>query len=57
MKKLGRPTKETEAVNVRLELDVIQQLDDARRTEPDLPSRPEMIRRIMKLWFNEKSES
>lgn len=53
MKKLGRPTKETEAVNVRLEMDMIQQLDNARRSEADLPSRPEMIRRIMRSWMND----
>lgn len=53
MKKLGRPTKETEAVNVRLEMDMIQQLDNARRSEADLPSRPEMIRRIMRSWIKD----
>jgi metal-responsive CopG/Arc/MetJ family transcriptional regulator len=53
MKKLGRPSKETEAVNVRLELAMIEKLDDARRSERDLPSRPEMIRRILVAWNNQ----
>ena len=50
MKKLGRPAKETEAVNVRLEMDMLKKLDDARRAEDDLPTRPEMIRRILDAW-------
>lgn len=50
MKKMGRPAKETEAVNVRLELHMLKKIDDARRLEEDLPTRPEMIRRILEAW-------
>ena len=45
--KMGRPKKDTEQLSLRLEKVVIEQLDDLRKTEKDLPSRPEMIRRII----------
>jgi len=50
MTKMGRPRKETEAVTVRLPVEMLAKLDDARRTEEDLPTRPEMIRRILEAW-------
>jgi metal-responsive CopG/Arc/MetJ family transcriptional regulator len=53
-KKLGRPPKDTEANNVRLSRDLIDKLDDLRKTERDLPSRPEMIRRIMERYFESR---
>jgi hypothetical protein len=43
----GRPTVDSEAVNVRLERPSIVALDDWRREQPDLPSRPEAIRRLI----------
>jgi len=55
MKKMGRPAKETEAVNVRLELHMLKKIDDARRMEEDLPTRPEMIRRILENWASKQS--
>ena len=57
MKKMGRPTKETEAINVRLETRMVQKLDDARREQSDLPSRPEMIRRILQVWASDEDQS
>ncbi len=50
MTKMGRPRKETEAVTVRLPVEMLKKLDDARRAEDDLPTRPEMIRRILDGW-------
>ncbi|MFC6687986.1 hypothetical protein ACFQBU_09430 [Jhaorihella thermophila] len=35
---------------VRLHSDLIALLDDARRREEDIPTRPEMIRRILDAW-------
>ena len=47
MAKTGRPKKDTEQVSLRLEKETIAQIDDLRKMEEDLPSRPEMIRRII----------
>lgn len=50
-KKRGRPSKDSEAVNLRLPRELLEALDDRRRAEPDLPTRPEMIRRALVQWF------
>ncbi|PRZ42907.1 ribbon-helix-helix protein, CopG family [Tritonibacter scottomollicae] len=50
-KKRGRPSKDSEAVNLRLPRELLEVLDDRRRAEPDLPTRPEMIRRALVQWF------
>lgn len=47
MKKVGRPKTDTEGVMVRLPRDMIDWLDDLRREQKDIPTRPEMIRRIL----------
>ena len=36
-------------IQVRMSRDLRDALDDHRRNEPDLPTRPEAIRRILKL--------
>ncbi|WPZ29176.1 ribbon-helix-helix protein, CopG family [Sulfitobacter sp. OXR-159] len=46
-KKMGRPKLDTEAVTLRLPREMIDAIDDRRRVEPDLPTRPEMIRRLL----------
>ena len=51
--KKGRPAVDTEPVNLRLPRDVIEALDARRREEPDIPSRPEAIRRILTSWLRE----
>ena len=43
----GRPSVDSEAVNVRLERPQLSLLDDWRRNQPDLPTRPEAIRRLI----------
>jgi hypothetical protein len=43
----GRPTVDTEAVNVRMERSAISAVDDWRRSQPDVPTRPEAIRRLI----------
>lgn len=49
--KRGRPSVDTSAINVRLPNDIILLIDDRRRDEPDLPTRPEMIRRALVQWL------
>jgi hypothetical protein len=44
--RIGRPSVDSEAVNVRVERDQLVALDDWRRLQSDLPSRPEAIRRL-----------
>lgn len=50
MRKIGRPSVDTEAVTVRLPRDLIASLDDARRLDPELPTRQEIIRRVLVDW-------
>ena len=45
--KKGRPPVDSEAVNVRLERSFLSVLDNWRRNQADLPSRPEAIRRLL----------
>ncbi|WP_444455255.1 ribbon-helix-helix protein, CopG family [Rhodobacter capsulatus] len=47
----GRPKTDTEAVNLRLPSELIRQIDDRRRTQIDMPTRPEMIRRALIEWL------
>ena len=46
-KKMGRPEVDTMPVTIRMERDMVRQIDDYRRTLEDLPTRPEVIRRVM----------
>lgn len=57
MAKFGRPKTETAAVTLRLHVDMIQAIDDMRRNETDVPTRPEMIRRILAEWLDENSQT
>jgi metal-responsive CopG/Arc/MetJ family transcriptional regulator len=50
MKKMGRPSVDTEAVTVRLPRELIAALDDARRTDTEMPTRQEIIRRVLLDW-------
>lgn len=56
MAKIGRPPVDSTGVMVRIRDDLIEKLDDHRRNEADLPSRPEMIRRIISDWIENKEE-
>jgi hypothetical protein len=46
---MGRPTVDSEPVTVRVERQRLAVLDEWRRAQPDLPSRPEAIRRLIEL--------
>lgn len=48
---MAPPKKDTEALTLRLSKDLIQEIDNRRRGEDDLPTRPEMIRRALIEWL------
>ena len=50
MKSRGRPKANTQPLMVRMPTALIEALDDARRQEEDLPTRPELVRRIVEEW-------
>ncbi len=52
--KRGRPPVESEAVTVRMNVDVLKTLDDWRRGQEDLPGRPEAIRRLVEMGLKAK---
>ena len=54
--KRGRPPVESEAVNVRMAIDALQNIDDWRRKQDDLPGRPEAIRRLVDLALKVKAK-
>jgi len=56
MEKTGRPKKETEQICTRFEIDDVLALDELRKTEKDLPSRPEMLRRVLSRYVKDHSE-
>ena len=45
--KKGRPPVDSEAITVRMERPQIARLDDWRRNQSDLPTRPEAVRRLL----------
>ena len=55
-KRLGRPAVDTEAINLRLPRALIAEIDNLRREEADLPTRPEMIRRILQDWMEREKK-
>lgn len=52
MKQMGRPTVDSEAVTVRLLREMITQIDNWRREQPDIPTRPEAMRRLVLLGLS-----
>ncbi|NVK16124.1 MULTISPECIES: ribbon-helix-helix protein, CopG family [unclassified Leisingera] len=52
---MAPPKKDTEALTLRLPRELINAIDDRRRLEPDLPTRPEMIRRALIDWLDKTS--
>jgi hypothetical protein len=53
-KSRGRPSVESEAVNVRMTTAALKDLDDWRRQQEDLPGRPEAIRRLVEMAIKAK---
>ena len=52
---MAPPKKDTEALTLRLPREIIAQIDEIRRGEEDIPTRPEMIRRILQSWIEENT--
>jgi metal-responsive CopG/Arc/MetJ family transcriptional regulator len=52
----GRPSINSTGIMLRIREDIVKKIDDIRREEDDLPSRQEMIRRMIKDWI-ENSEN
>ncbi|MCH8518091.1 MAG: ribbon-helix-helix domain-containing protein [Cyclobacteriaceae bacterium] len=48
---MAPPKKDTEALTLRLTKDMIDAIDAIRRNQGDIPTRPEMIRRILQAWI------
>jgi hypothetical protein len=53
---MGRPFVDSEPVTVRVERKQMIALDDWRRLQEDLPSRPEAIRRLIELGLKKVLE-
>lgn len=53
MARMGRPKTDTKAVLVRFPEATLEDIDEIRRQDRDLPSRPEVIRQIVHLWLAE----
>ena len=51
MAKMGRPPADTEPVTIRMDREMLRAIDDYRREQADLPSRPEVVRRVMAEWL------
>jgi metal-responsive CopG/Arc/MetJ family transcriptional regulator len=47
----GRPSINSTGIMLRIREDIVKKIDDIRREEDDLPSRQEMIRRMIKDWI------
>lgn len=57
MAKMGRPPKDTEPVTIRMDQELLRVIDEFRRQQPDIPSRPEVVRRIMLRWMQDQSDA
>ena len=50
----GRPRVDATPITVRVPPDMLAPLDAALASQPDAPSRPEMIRRALADWLRER---
>ena len=53
---MAPPKKDTQALTLRLSRSLIDAIDDRRRLEADLPTRPEMIRRALVQWLESEEK-
>ena len=51
--KKGRPPTDTQPVMIRMTPEMIAAIDEARRGITDLPTRPELVRRVMEEWLTQ----
>lgn len=52
-KQRGRPKTDTQPVMIRMEPEMISDIDAYRRTLEDIPTRPEALRRILADFLDE----
>jgi len=57
MTQRGRPKTDTSAIMVRVNKSMLDALDAECEKRPDVPTRPEMIRRIIADWLEQKSQA
>jgi len=50
MKSRGRPPNDSQPVMVRMPQELLDAIDEFRRAQDDLPSRPEVVRRVVADW-------
>ncbi|WP_188789207.1 ribbon-helix-helix protein, CopG family [Salipiger pallidus] len=48
---MGRPPRDTAPVTIRMDQSMLKAIDDYRREQEDLPSRPEVVRQVMEEWL------
>ena len=48
---MGRPPVDTEAITLRLPRKIIDALETLRREQTAIPSRPEMVRIVLRDWL------
>ena len=48
---MAPPRKDTQQINLRLEANLLTEIDALRRQIENPPTRPEMIRRILMSWL------
>lgn len=53
----GRPAVDTEPLTVRLPRSMIVAIEQYRREQDIVPSRPEAVRRILQAWLSEHGHS
>lgn len=51
---MAPPKKDTVGVMLRLPAAMLKEIDDIRRQQDDIPTRPEMIRRILAMHLEAK---
>jgi metal-responsive CopG/Arc/MetJ family transcriptional regulator len=49
--KKGRPTVESEAINLRLTADIMSAIDEWRRQQDEIPNRQEAIRQMLRSFL------
>ncbi len=54
MAKKGRPSVDSTGIMLRMRDSDLEKIDDFRREQADLPTRQEMIRRIVAEWIEQK---
>jgi hypothetical protein len=57
MAKMGRPKTDTSPLNIRMDREMIRAIDNYRRQQEDLPTRPEVVRRVMMEWLEKQKEN